>query len=48
MNVCDAFKKCGIFPFDPKAIECTTSAPAKTTATCTEVNDGKDCQLATS
>ena len=38
-NVCAGFKKCGIY-FDPKAIECTTTVPAKLTGT--EISDGKD------
>ena len=42
-NICAGFKKCGIFPFDPKAIECTTSAPKMaTTPTTSELNDGKN------
>ena len=43
-NICAGFKKCGIFPFDPKAIECTTSSPkmATTPTTSAELNDGKN------
>lgn len=43
-NICAGFRKCGIFPFDPKAIECTASAPkmATTSTTSAELNDGKN------
>ena len=41
-NICAGFKKCGIYPFDPKAIECTASAPEVVTksASSTEPNEG--------
>ena len=42
-NICAGFKKCGIFPFDPKAIECTSSPKLATTPTTSaELNDGKN------
>jgi len=46
-NICAGFKKCGIFPFDPKAIECTTSAPETVTMSTesTKLNYGKNCCL---
>ena len=42
-NVCAGFKKCGIFPFDPNAIECTVSATEMATIpiTSTTLNEGK-------
>ena len=43
-NVCDGFKKCGIYPFDLKAIECTTTVPetGMTPSKSTKLNDGKN------